>query len=131
MELFGRVAAVFAGGKDHESPAAREDNSGEAPLAGNQRIVGEAPVLEIERQGAGVLDLDPVGELAIDIGEFGDVVCHEFADDDVLGRQGAGGKAKGRCKMQQQGHRGRAHGVRVRVGKRGRPDGEQLVSETQ
>ena len=72
-------AGWFAGGKEHEVGAASDGGIGEG-----MDIVasGKCPAVQIDRGSRGVVQLDPVGELASVVGESGTIGRHELVDDD-------------------------------------------------
>ena len=74
------LRAVFAGGKDHRVFARRERQRRDLPFVRRVRIVREIPAREIDARFAEVCDLDPVGEVAVAVGERAAVVRHDLGD---------------------------------------------------
>ena len=93
MELIAGRAAIFVRCPDDEVVARVEGDGREGPASGEGGVVGERPALEIDWGGGGVVDFDPVAEVAILVGSDRVVVGHEFGDDGLSG--GGGGEGKG------------------------------------
>ena len=93
VELAAGGAAVFVGGPDDEVVAGVEGDGGEGPAGGEGGVVGEGPAFEIDWGGGGIVDFDPVAEIAVLVGSDRVVVGHEFGDDGLGG--GGGGEGEG------------------------------------
>ena len=71
-------------------------------------VIGKGPAGEIYVGGAGVVNLNPIREGAIEIGQSGFVIRHEFADDDL------GGARAGKAEWEQKAEEDRNRGFHLR-----------------
>ena len=74
------LGAVLAGGEDHRILARRKRQRRDLPFVRHVRIVREIPARKINARLAEVCDLDPVGEVAVAVGERAAVLRHDLGD---------------------------------------------------
>ena len=87
VELEPRHASVLCRGKDDQVGVGVEQSGGESPFGEVVGLVGEIPSGQVHNLCAGIVDLDPVLFLAINIVEPLVVDCHELVDaNEFLGR---------------------------------------------
>ena len=86
VQVAGGIGTVFAGG-EHDQIFARLHRRalGEAPLHAIVRIVGQRVVRQIDHAAGAVIQLDPVGVVAVLIGDAGEIGGHDFVDDQAVG----------------------------------------------
>ena len=83
-----RRAAVLVRGEDDQEPPGAQVGAGETPFGQVAGVVGQAPIEQVRCVGAGVIDLNPVAELAVFVSQCPRVVGHEFGDDERVGSVG-------------------------------------------
>ena len=83
MQLRAGQGAILAGSKDQQKSFGGQIHAGKPPLGQLSGIVGQRPVEEIYRGAAAVIDLDPIGRIAILVQQGLSVAGHEFGDDDL------------------------------------------------
>jgi len=88
-----RHAAVLARGEHDHEAAGGEVGRGEEPLRGIARAVAQSPVEQVDAGARRVLDLDPVGGVAILVIQRLGVARHELGDAH-LGRSGKGRRSE-------------------------------------
>ncbi len=79
-----RHGAVLARGKHHQKTARLEAHRREAPFGEVVGVVREEPPVEVHRDGAGVVQLDPVRVIPVLVRQRAPVAGHELGDDDFL-----------------------------------------------
>jgi len=82
VERLAGSGAVFVAGEDDEVGSGLEGGAGwERPAGGASGIVGEVEAAEVDGGEVGVMDFDPVGAVAVFVGDAGLVAGHEFRDE--------------------------------------------------
>ena len=78
----GAVRPILAGAEHHIVPVGRHHRAlGEAPLEGLVFLVAQGVVVQADGAVGGVVQFNPVAQLAILVGQAGDGVGHDFVDD--------------------------------------------------
>ncbi len=96
-----RLLAVLAVGED-EHPALRPDRDlREEPFSGRPLFIAQSPVGEIDGGVVRIIDFEPVGKIALLIGNKGVVGGHDLVDAD-----GLGGRKTGKQHEKEQKERG-------------------------
>ena len=75
--------AGFVGGEEDEVTAGIDLLRGNAVFLWVERIVAEMPSADLDGKGIGIENFNPVGKIAIGVGESCFVVGQEFGDDRV------------------------------------------------
>ena len=84
VELGAGETAVVAGGEDEDASAPVEDQRRKAPLPQHVGVVRQIVALEVDGLEPLVVDLEPVGGVAVLVDEGRAVDGHELADDEVV-----------------------------------------------
>ena len=83
MQRGGGVDAVHAGGPDDDKIPGLDRDGGKAPFREIDGSVRQAPLVEVDSCGGGIMDFNPVGIRTVLILDGGDVISHELTDDGV------------------------------------------------
>ena len=90
MQFAPRVVPILARGKHQQVIVRSEHFRGERPLGRIALVVGQPPAIRVDRIVARVVNLDPVGRIAVLVQPRADVGGHELADlQRVAGQQTA------------------------------------------
>src|SRR5690606_20855969 len=81
MQRLPRNLPVLVRCEDDEILARREYNLGKHPLVHALRVVGERPSDEVNRGGTAIVNLNPVGGIAVLIAKSSAVGRQEFGND--------------------------------------------------
>ena len=83
VQLRADDGAIFSGSEDDQETFGSQIRGGKVPGVLVRGAVGQRPASEINVGGLSVVNLDPIAELAVFVGESVFVVGHELADDDL------------------------------------------------
>ena len=87
MQLAAGQYAVLVRGPHHQPPVGRHRSLRELPLERQGGVIAQPGAGQVHGRRAGIVELDPVGEGAVDIGQRAGVGAHELVDDHRLGRR--------------------------------------------
>ena len=79
MQL-GKSTACASGEDDEVGISVERNASGEGPLGEVSGVAGEMKAVEVDGEGVGIVDFDPVREVAIFIGEVAVVASEKFVE---------------------------------------------------
>ena len=74
------VGAVQVGREDQEMRVRLDKDGREAPLGGDGFVIREGKSVHVHRHVVWIVDLDPVPDAPVNIGEGADVVAHHLVD---------------------------------------------------
>ena len=78
-------AAILPVAEDHEEAVRRQVRGGERPLRQLAGVVREKPPAQVHRVRAGIVNLHPIRERVVLIGQRGAVDSHELREEQVVG----------------------------------------------
>ena len=81
MEWSSGVRAILARREYQQPSVGREIPFRETPSGESERGVGQEPPGQVHRRGSGVVDLDPIGRIAVFVPQTAGVAREAFADD--------------------------------------------------
>ena len=80
MELRGWIPAIFTRRKDDEKASGFEGHRRQSPFRKLRLIIGEKPAIQVHRGIIGVVNLNPVREVAIFIRKTGSIIRHKLGN---------------------------------------------------
>ena len=95
MEFVAGDRSIFIGSKDDEVFTGCDVDVREGPLGKIGRIIGEAPVCEADGFGVRIMDFNPIGSVAVFIGDAGGIARKEFGDDWACLKEGKSEEERG------------------------------------
>ena len=79
--------AVFIRGENDQIAIGRDAGVGELPLGGVERIIGEEKAAQVLGRSGGIAQLDPIGMIAVLVGQADGIDGKDFIDGDIRQEQ--------------------------------------------